>query len=46
MTLQPSQRRGPYEILTAVAARGTGEEHTARNTDLGPLVGARKEAWQ
>lgn len=46
MALQPHQRLGPYEILSAVGAGGMAEVYTAQGATWAPFAGAHKEAWQ
>ena len=38
MALQPNQRLGPYEILSAIGAGGMGEVYRARDTRLDRIV--------
>src|SRR5437879_7003766 len=41
MALLPSQRFGPYEILSAIGAGGMGEVHRARDTRLDRIVAVK-----
>ena len=38
MAIQPGNRLGPYEILSAIGAGGMGEEYRARDAKLGRAV--------
>jgi serine/threonine protein kinase len=38
MALQPNQRLGPYEILSAIGAGGMGEVYRAHDTRLDRIV--------
>jgi serine/threonine protein kinase len=41
MAIVPGRRLGPYEILSAIGARGMGEVYKARNTRLDRTVAIR-----
>jgi serine/threonine protein kinase/Tol biopolymer transport system component len=41
MALQPNQRLGPYEILSAIGAGGMGEVYRARDTRLDRIVAVK-----
>ena len=41
MALQPNQRLGPYEILSAIGAGGMGEVYRARDTRLDRTVAVK-----
>ena len=38
MSLQPGDRLGPYEVLSAIGAGGMGEGYKARDTRLDRVV--------
>jgi serine/threonine protein kinase len=38
MALQPNQRLGPYEILSAIGAGGMGEVYRAKDTRLNRVI--------
>src|SRR5436190_12954458 len=41
MSLQPSTRLGPYEIISSIGAGGMGEVHRARDTQLDRIVAVK-----
>jgi len=41
MSLQPSTRLGPYEIITSIGAGGMGEVYRAKDTRLDRIVAVK-----
>ena len=41
MSLQPSTRLGPYEIISSIGAGGMGEVYRARDTRLDRIVAVK-----